>query len=824
MVVMLRLRQPWFLLCLSCLFALPLCHSQSNQNIETFFPSVIPTPTPSRAPTPSPRKNPPVPSPSFPPRESPSPTTSQPIVPHSQSQPSPASTSSKNDVAKAVAVTAASTLVVTGLAFILIRRYVLARRRKENYGNGSNGSQGVRSSAVVPHNDQLGRHGGDSGPKGFIVDENGLDVLYWRKLESNNDGGGGRGGDVDGDDEEKGISGREGDHDEDRRKNHMPIQEVPLLRGKSSSSHIKDKPEGDDSNGNYRIMSLHAVEKTEPQSSNPPPPPPPIVAGLSQKSPVQPPPPPPPPQVGAKKSPPPPPPPQVGAKKGPVPPPPPLKGRSLNSLSKPPSGKKDIKTAELDSGKGSGQVKLKPLHWDKVNMANADHSMVWDKLNDGGSFRFDGDLMEALFGCVATNRSPRINNKNAGDSSSSSGPSSAQIFILETRKSQNIAIVLKSLSLSRKEILEALMEGKGINADTLEKLVGIAPTDEEEAQILDYKGDPTKLADAECFNYHILKAVPSAFSRLNAMLFRATYDSEILNLKESIQTLELGSQELRARGLFMKLLEAVLKAGNRMNAGTSRGNAQAFNLSALRKLSDVRSTDGKTTLLHFVVEEVVRSEGKRCVLRKRSLNRSSSHGNNSGLSSENLPSKEDREKEYVMLGLPVVGGLSSEFSNVKKAATIDCDSFAGGCSDLTKRAAEIRQLVSQRINENGGGFVREMKGFLDTAEKELKVVREEQTRVMELVKKTTEYYQAGAFKDKGAHPLQLFVIVKDFLAMVDQACVQIARNLQKKRGTTTANGGSSSPPSRVSVRFPMLPDNFMLEKSRSNSSESDNDI
>ena len=56
----------------------------------------------------------------------------------------------------------------------------------------------------------------------------------------------------------------------------------------------------------------------------------------------------------------------------------------------------------------------------------------------------------------------------------------------------------------------------------------------------------------------------------------------------------------------MKLLEAILKAGNRMNAGTSRGNAQAFKLSSLRKLSDVRSSDGKTTLLHFC------SRGKWC--------------------------------------------------------------------------------------------------------------------------------------------------------------------------------------------------------------------
>jgi hypothetical protein len=43
------------------------------------------------------------------------------------------------------------------------------------------------------------------------------------------------------------------------------------------------------------------------------------------------------------------------------------------------------------SGKGveesnNDQVKLKPLHWDKVNTNAADHSMVWDKV-DRGSFR-----------------------------------------------------------------------------------------------------------------------------------------------------------------------------------------------------------------------------------------------------------------------------------------------------------------------------------------------------------------------------------------------------------------------------------------------------
>jgi hypothetical protein len=193
--------------------------------------------------------------------------------------------------------------------------------------------------------------------------------------------------------------------------------------------------------------------------------------------------------------------------------------------------------------------------------------------------------------------------------------------------------------------------------------------------------------------------------------------------------------------------------------------------------------------------------------------------------SENSTSNEKREKEYMMLGLPAVGGLSAEFSNVKKAALIDYDAFASTCSVLAARAREVRAFVSQCAAANGeGGFVKEMKGFLEAAEEELKSLTKEQTRVTELVKKTTEYYHAGASKDQEAHALQLFAIIKDFLYMVDQACVVIARNLQRKTPSSSIEHSPKSPASRVPVRFPNLPERFMLEKCMSSSRESDSDF
>lgn len=429
--------------------------------------------------------------------------------------------------------------------------------------------------------------------------------------------------------------------------------------------------------------------------------------------------------------------------------------------------------------------------------------------------RFDDEQIETLFGYTTSNRqTPRENEVSSKISSSSPAPT-AQIFILEPRKSQNKAIVLKSLAISRKEILDALLEGHGLTTDILEKLARIAPTHEEELKILQFRGNPSKLADAESFLYYILEAVPSAFLRINSMLFRSNYDAEILHLKESLQTLELGCKALRTRGLFLKLLEAILKAGNRMNAGTARGNAQGFNLTALRKLSDIKSTDGKTTLLHFVVEQVVRSEGKRQVLNR----------NRSDLDTDTRAAAAEREKECVLLGLQAMEELRIEFSNVKKAATIEYNSFINTCSSLTSRVTEIRLLITRCSNGEDGGFVKEMKGFLEDCEEELQVVTEEQTRILELVKRTTEYYQAGDSKHDRID-LQLFVIVKDFLDMVDQVCVDISQKTQKKN--LAANSGSASPPLlpvRTPLKFPDFRLHLISDSSWSpSSSESDDDF
>ncbi|KAF8390334.1 hypothetical protein HHK36_024859 [Tetracentron sinense] len=236
--------QLWPLLSLLFFFSvLPL--SSSQQNIETSFPSgnppVIPTP-------------------------------------NSPNSPPPSKATSNRTVAKAVGATAASTLVIAGVFFFILR-YTAARRRRRNEKTET----GVPRVEPVVSLGEFKRY--DGTVKGLIVDENGLDVLYWRELE------GGHSGKTfsnwvlpNPNDEEEEWKIREGNS----RMKSEPRQEIPLLRGKNSNSSSQMSPElqnfhqiiAPPSDG----VAVEAVAKpVQPplEKNRAPPPPPPLQAGTS---------------------------------------------------------------------------------------------------------------------------------------------------------------------------------------------------------------------------------------------------------------------------------------------------------------------------------------------------------------------------------------------------------------------------------------------------------------------------------------------------------------------------------------------------------------
>ncbi|XP_068658030.1 formin-like protein 11 [Aristolochia californica] len=401
---------------------------------------------------------------------------------------------------------------------------------------------------------------------------------------------------------------------------------------------------------------------------------------------------------------------------------------------------------------GAPLPKLKPLHWDKVR-ANPDRSMVWDKLKSS-SFELDEEMIESLFGY-------NLQSSTKNEELRSKTPSPI-IHILEPKRLQNITILSKALNASIPQICDSLIRGDGLCTQQLEALAKMVPTKEEEDKLSNYEGDINELGQAERFVKEIL-SISFAFPRIEAMLYRETFEDEVVHLRRSFAVLEEACKELRSNRLFLKLLEAVLKTGNRMNVGTIRGGAKAFKLDALLKLADVKGTDGKTTLLHFVVQEMVRSEG----IRESEINAEKND-------KAKLKTTEEREEDYRELGLDQVSGLSTELCNVKKTATIDLDVLASSVSNLSDGMVKLRRLVIDSLPANGRDniFAHTMRSFLNHAENNIKTLKEDEDRVLLHVRDITEYFHGDLSRDD-ANPLRIFVIVRDFLGMLDRVCKEV---------------------------------------------------
>ncbi|CAI8609371.1 unnamed protein product [Vicia faba] len=414
---------------------------------------------------------------------------------------------------------------------------------------------------------------------------------------------------------------------------------------------------------------------------------------------------------------------------------------SGNSLSVKKVSKEDDEI-EMDGGK----PKLKPLHWDKVR-ATSDRATVWDQLKSS-SFQLNEDMMETLFGFNSLNSAPKPKEMSVNRK-----PVFAAVVqenrVLDTKKSQNIAILLRALNVTRDEVSEALLDGnpEGLGAELLETLVKMAPTKEEEIKLKHCDGDLSKLGPAERFLKAVLD-VPLAFKRVEAMLYRANFEAEVNYLKKSFQTLEAASEELKNSRLFLKLLEAVLRTGNRMNVGTNRGDAKSFKLDTLLKLADIKGTDGKTTLLHFVVQEIIRSEGTGDESANENV--------------QNQTNSQFNEDEFKKKGLQVVAGLSRDFGNVKKAAGMDSDV----------------------LSNMQGNFFNSTEIFMKDAEEKILRIKADEIRALFLVKEVTEYFHGDTTKEE-AHPFRIFTIVRDFLNILDQVCKEVGK-MQDRTATSSS--------------------------------------
>ncbi|OIT34034.1 formin-like protein 1 [Nicotiana attenuata] len=437
-------------------------------------------------------------------------------------------------------------------------------------------------------------------------------------------------------------------------------------------------------------------------------------------------------------------------------------GRSMPFLIKKANGNSESSEAVERRNEESMKPKLKPLHWDKVR-ASSDRAMVWDQLNSS-TFQLNEEMIETLFTVNSSNlnskdvvRRPMIPVMNQ------------ESQVLDLKKSQNIAILLRALQITSDEVCEALLEGDAdiLGAELLESLIKMAPTKEEERKLKVFKDELSfKLGPAEKFLKGVLD-IPFAFKRVDAMLYICCFDSDVEYLRTSFQTLENACGELRNSRIFLKLLEAVLRTGNRMNVGTNRGDARAFKLDTLLKLVDIKGADGKTTLLHFVLHETIRAEGSHLSVADLTPN-----------VQKNQQSVVRDEAEFKKIVLEVFSVLSHDLANVKKAAVMDTDILSNEVAKLATGVTKITNVLKLNeelvLSESSRKFFESMNGFLKKAEEEIINIQAQEDVALSMVKELTEYFYGDAAKEE-ARPIRIFMVVSDFLSILDQVCKDLSK-------------------------------------------------
>uniref|UniRef100_A0A2R9B889 Formin homology 2 domain containing 1 n=1 Tax=Pan paniscus TaxID=9597 RepID=A0A2R9B889_PANPA len=343
-----------------------------------------------------------------------------------------------------------------------------------------------------------------------------------------------------------------------------PIWELPTRAPKLSIGDLDFSDLGEDED-----QDMLNVESVEAGKDIPAPSPPlPLLSGV-----------PPPPPL--------PPPPPI---KGPFPPPPPLPlaaplPHSVPDSSALPTKRKTVKLfwreLKLAGGHGVSASRFGPC------------ATLWASLEP---VSVDTARLEHLFESRAKEVLP---SKKAGEGRRT------MTTVLDPKRSNAINIGLTTLP--PVHVIKAALlnfDEFAVSKDGIEKLLTMMPTEEERQKIEEAQlaNPDIPLGPAENF-LMTLASIGGLAARLQLWAFKLDYDSMEREIAEPLFDLKVGMEQLVQNATFRCILATLLAVGNFLNGSQSSG----FELSYLEKVSEVKDTVRRQSLLHHLCSLVLQT-------------------------------------------------------------------------------------------------------------------------------------------------------------------------------------------------------------------------
>jgi len=254
--------------------------------------------------------------------------------------------------------------------------------------------------------------------------------------------------------------------------------------------------------------------------------------------------------------------------------------------------------------------KLKRFHWTALSRQDSQNTL-WSELagpasvkakvaEDKLDVKLDTAEIESRFLAAETKTMKKKSNSQDEPKTESQKPK--VVNLIDGKRSYNIDIALARFRMSHEAIRDALitLDACLLSEDKLDALSRVVPTPEEAQMIADYRGDKSLLGNVERF-FLCLSPIPRIELRVQLLLFRVQFETLLENLDTSLAYVEETCKEIRSSDMLRAMLRLILRLGNHLN-GAQDGEALGFRLSSLSRLTATRATDGKTTLLHFLIE------------------------------------------------------------------------------------------------------------------------------------------------------------------------------------------------------------------------------
>eukprot|EP00884_Botryococcus_braunii_P003894 jgi/Botrbrau1/13505/Bobra.0082s0098.1 len=488
-----------------------------------------------------------------------------------------------------------------------------------------------------------------------------------------------------------------------------------------------------------QLAPVLAAKPPPPAKKAPPPPPPPppppkkASAALSTK------------KGGAAPPPPPPPPPKKkgagppGKQGPPAPPPPPPKGASLAKLTRElrqskegPLATPKPKTPGLVTATTAQQRRLKQLHWDKIK--EPQEGTVWSR-SHGKAVNLNFQELESLFQLMDNQALRKLARQKSNE-----------ILLIEHRRAHNICIELAGIRMPFPAIKEALtrMDDSRLSVEQLDALLRAVPEESERRDLHLYlqgkhpkhKGvkDPELLGTVERYFLEIMD-INRLQQRIQCLVFTRTFHASLSRVEAQLLLLREACAQLHTSADFMALLQAVLKLGNHLNEGTMRGAAAGFKLDTLLKLADVKGTDRRTSLLHFVLLQLMKE--------------------NQGLKS--LPQQLGQSKAAANLQIGALRSIIGELRAGLKRVTTEIE-----------WAAKVEH--DNRLAAEHAAFRDYLMSFHENASLQFEVLQTSEMDTYNDMRSVTEYF--GEDFDEN-DPSRTLRIVRDFMALFDKTLIEI---------------------------------------------------